>query len=472
MRSRHSSQVPLLAWIGEAVGIIASTPMKTLLDRAAYLPGYYPSSWPVECGGNRRQKAVDGGLGARDGTPKVTTSINGRWNVMMIRRAPGELFLGGTMPAFTGPPPFGWLQRLDPETLAVMAESPQLPCGDHVWCGAIAAHQNGCIIKVNGCYMHRLDRNCHVVAERRLSVDRAHNGLLILSDGSIITKDLRLAGQGPSTVTRLHPDTLEIVGQPLALPEGSMGRIAGDATSDGEFIYIPGIEKIWRVQVEPQNLVLDRTWSPQYRIEGGNQGLSWDGCISDGALWLMDNGDIDSLRAIYGVHPNGRFANRDARLSWRRRAPWSGRLRLLRVELETGDIASIAPFAEAGGGIIAPPVHVPELNICIAWDSINGGLAGISTADGKLELAWSLDARPSMQPVVFPETGELAINDFQGGEDHLIVVDISSGQLISRAGTGSRLANGMFLTPGTDRDIYYCSTHAIARVQWARQRSV
>ena len=386
---------------------------------------------------------------------------------MMIRRGPGELFLGGTMSAFTGPPPFGWLQRLDPETLKVTAESPRLPCGDHVWCGAIAAHRNGDIIKVNGCYIHRLDRDCQVVAERRLPVDQAHNGLLILSDGTIITKDLRLAGQGHSTVTRLDPETLEIVGRPLALPEGAMGRIASDLTSDGEFIYIPGIERVWRVRVEPGNLVVDQTWSPQYRSEDGNQGLAWDGCISDGSLWLMDNGDIDSVRAIYGVHPNGRLTG-DDRLSWRRPAPWSGRQRLLRISLGTGDIAAIAPFAHAGGGIIAPPVHVPELDICIAWDSINGGLAGISTAGAKLELAWSLDARPSMQPVVFPEAGELVINDFRESEDHLIVVDLRSGELISRISTGSRLANGMFLTPGINRDIYYCSTHAIARVQWGR----
>ena len=173
--------------------------MPTALDRATRLPGYYPSSWPVECGGNRRQKASAGGLQARGATPDVTTSINGRWNVMMIRRGDDELYLGGTMPAFTGPPPFGWLQRLDPQTLDVIAESPPLPCRDHVWCGAIAAHANGDIIKVNGSVMHRLDADCQIVTERLLPVDQAHNGLLILSDGSIITKDLRLEGQGPST---------------------------------------------------------------------------------------------------------------------------------------------------------------------------------------------------------------------------------------------------------------------------------
>ncbi len=441
----------------------------TATDRVAPLPGYYPSPWPVECGGNRRQKAAKGGLHARDATTDVTTIRNGRWNVMMIRRAPGELYLGGTQPAFTGPPPHGWLQKLDPESLAVLAESPPLPCGEHVWCGAIAAHRNGDIFKVNGSYLHRLDPACQVVVERRLPVDQAHNGLLILSDGSIVTKGLRLAGQGPSTITRLSADGLEVMAT-LELPEGSMGRIAADLTTDltgdGEFIYIPGIEHVWRIRVERESLAIDESWSPRYRTEGGDQGLSWDGCISDGALWLMDNGDIDSLRAIYGRHPNGRFAAPDKRLSWRRPAPWSGPQQLLKVDLATGETETIRPFGTPGGGIIAPPVHVPEHKMCIAWDSINGGLAGVATGGEGLEVAWTLDARPSMQPVVFPDTGELVINDFQDGDDALIVVNIATGEVISRVNTGSAVANGMFLTAGGDQDIYYCSTLTISRVRW------
>ena len=34
------------------------------------------------------------------------------------------------------------------------------------------------------------------------------------------------------------------------------------------------------------------------------------------------------------------------------------------------------------------------------------------------------------------------------------------------AATGSRIANGMFLSPGGDRDIFYCSTLGFARVVW------
>ena len=42
-----------------------------------------------------------------------------------------------------------------------------------------------------------------------------------------------------------------------------------------------------------------------------------------------------------------------------------------------------------------------------------------------------------------------------------------TGALIDSVSTGSRLANGMFLTPGGDRDVYYCSTFAAARVRWS-----
>jgi hypothetical protein len=42
--------------------------MTTSLDRLNPSPGYWPSAWPVECGGNRRQKARTGRLDAARGT--------------------------------------------------------------------------------------------------------------------------------------------------------------------------------------------------------------------------------------------------------------------------------------------------------------------------------------------------------------------------------------------------------------------
>lgn len=438
----------------------------THLDREERHPGYWPSAWPVECGGNRRQKASPGRLDAAHGTAAVTTSKNDRWNVMVIERDPGEWFVGGTMAAFSGPPPFGWVQRIDAESLDPIATSPDLPCGDHVWCGAILAHANGTIHSVNGSYLHCLDpTDLSIIAEAELPADRAHNGLLSLSDGTLITKDLRLEGQGGTTITRLDPTSLEVL-DTMVLPEGSMGRIAADRTATGDHLYVPGTEHLWRLDITADAMTIDE-WQPRYRNTNDHWGLAWDSCISDGAAWVMDCGDIESVRMIHHVEPNGRYPEPPGRaMSWRRDAPWPGAQRLLRVPLDGSEVQAIEPFGTAGGGIIAPPVHVPEHHMAIAWDSINGGLAGVSTEDD-LAVAWHVDARPSMQPVVFPDSRELVINDFTAeGSDDIIVVDIISGEVLDRVATGSRIANGMFLTAGGARNIFYCSTLYLSHVTW------
>lgn len=370
------------------------------------------------------------------------------------------------MPAFSGPPPFGWVQKYDPTTLEPLVESPPLPCGEHVWCGAILVHADGSIMSVNGSFLHRLDPDdLSIICERELPVNRAHNGLLALSDGTLVTKDLRLEGQGGTTLTFLEPTNLEVT-ETLVLPEGSMGRIAADFENGVDSVYVPGTEHIWKIDVN-QGKPEVADWTCRYRNSNSDSGLAWDSCVSDNHLWIMDCGDIEGVRAIHRTLPNGRFDEPAGKLlSWQRPAPWASPQRLLRVNQETGRLDMVEPFGHSGGGIIAPPVHLHDQQIVVAWDSINGGLAGISTAED-LEVLWHLDARPTMQPVVFPESGELVINDFtQAQSDDLIVVDTKTGELLSRVSTGSRIANGMFLAAGEERDIYYCSTLYWARVSW------
>ena len=383
---------------------------------------------------------------------------------MVINRGPGEWYVGGTMPAFSGPPPHGWVERFDPVTLEPVRRSPALPCGEHVWCGAILAHANGSIYSVNGNALHRLDPDELTIQAERTLVDCSHNGLLSLADATLLTKDLRLEGQGSTTVSRYDPDTLEPVGAPLVLPEGSMGRIAADMGDDGfDRVYVPGTEHVFRIRIDGSSMVLE-DWRPRYRTAGGPHGLAWDGCLAGDSIWLMDNGDVASVRHIHSTFPNGRF-DIPPELSWRQAAPWVGPQRLHRADVGTGEVQSVAPFGTPGGGIIAPPVVIPEWERAIAWDSINGGLAGVHTES--LAVEWSLDVRSSMQPVVFPESGELVINDYGAdGIDWLVVVDVATGELLDRVDTGSRIANGMFLTAGADRDVYYCSTLSLARVAW------
>ena len=115
--------------------------------------------------------------------------------------------------------------------------------------------------------------------------------------------------------------------------------------------------------------------------------------------------------------------------------------------------------------------------MAIAWDSVNGGLAGVEVPEAApprdISVAWHLDVRPSMQPVVYPESGELVINDFRvpanGGppSDDLVVVDMVTGSLVDRVPTGSRVANGMFLSAARDRRVLYASTMAVALIAWS-----
>ena len=64
-------------------------------------------------------------------------------------------------------------------------------------------------------------------------------------------------------------------------------------------------------------------------------------------------------------------------------------------------------------------------------------------------------------------SGEPVINDFTvDGSDDVIVVDIATGELVDRVATGSRIANGMFLTAGADRDVFYCTTTTVAHISW------
>lgn len=375
---------------------------------------------------------------------------------MFVQRNEGELYLQGTVNP-EDPRAYGWVERVDPITLEPTAASGELSCGGHVWCGAVAVHANGDVYTVNGSYVHRLSPDCAVVTERRLPVDWAHNGFLILPDGSLVTKDLRLEANGPSTVTLLSAD-LEVV-DVLALPESSMGRIAADVGR----IVVPGSEHLLAVEAVDGRLVLDDGWRPRYRTTGDDQGLAWDSCLAAGYAWLMDNGDIAGVREIYSVHPNGHFPDARRPLGLGRPTPWSGAQRVLRVDLATGDLAAFSPFGLPNGFIIAPPLFVEPQGLLVCWDSGNAKLAALRV-DGSV--VWMRDTRVTMQPIVYPGSGELVVNDFvgPGAGDDLVVLDVATGEELARAATGASVANGMFLTPGWNRDVYYCTRWHVARV--------
>jgi hypothetical protein len=433
------------------------------IDIDAPLRGYFAESiYPVECGGPRRQKAPRShGLGLRPNEALLSTSRNtGLWNVYFIWRGAEELYLYGTS-AVGDPTPCGWIERVNPITLEPISRSLDLPCGGHIWCGGLVAHANGDLYVANGNRVHRLSPGLDVLAECVLPVDGAFNGLLILSDGKLVTKDLRLDGAG-SQLVLLDPDTLEVV-QTLPMAEPSMGRFAIDPADDADHLYVPGIEHLFRFRYENARLSADPAWQPRYRTDDVQQGPCWDISIGLGSVWIQDNGDVDFVRNMLASHPVGSVGFAPSM-----GGPRTGPVRLLRFGIDdASDTDVVTPTPEVCGWNVAPAVIVPHRRIVVSYDT---GAAQVVAyryhQPGKLERLWSASIANWWQPLVYPDTAEIVLDDYKFDEmdDNIVILDLETGKEKARVRTGCPVPSGMIPCPGAERDLYYSSNLGVARI--------
>lgn len=444
----------------------------TALDYRSDLAGYYPSIWPAECGGPRRQKATRApglGLGPGDRLRATTRFMDdSRWPVMFVHRAPGELYLqGGTVPGQSSVS-YGWVEKLNPETLAPERRSRNLPSGGHNWCGAVCVHENGDLYVVNGNYCHRLSPDLDVVAEHRLQTENAHNGHVVLSDGNLVMKDIQNDPGQRSVFTVLDPD-LKVVDR-FELPWNSVGRFSSDRRDGRDVLYATSPTTIHRLIYQDGRLRLDEDWRFAYSIPGQDQGFAWDSALADDCAWFMDMGENASIRTILGSRPIGTAplappAPEDGPFG---RATHSAPQRVFRVSLsDPADHDVLTPFGLAAGNIIAPPLYDAERKILVAFDSRNAKVgAWRYGGPGRLEPLWRQDWLNSSQLTLFPDTGELVLDDCSTlGTWDAVVVDIETGRERGRVDTGCLLSGGMWYTPGLDRDLYTSSAYGgIARV--------
>ena len=432
----------------------------TALDRAGPMPGYYPSAWPCECGGPRRQKAAAGlGLNLQpDEELKATTrETAGRWPVMFVQRGAGELYLQGGAQPFQSDESFGWLEKVDPVSLETLGSSPKLPSGGHNWCGAVVVHENGDLYVTNGRYCHRLSPDCEVVAERELPIDCAYNGLLILSDGNLIMKDIQLSE--PSHFSVLEPDKLEEVDR-FEFPANSVGRICIDATPEGEFVYATSDTNVYRLRYAQGKLELDDAWSGSYDLPGEDQSFAWDTSVGDDSVWFMDMGGAVGAYALLTPRPIGSMPPALHEIA-------IGPQHVFRMSTDdANDRDALTPFGLPDSGIVAPPLYDQESHVLVAYDSNNGKLGGWRYgAPGELTQLWAKDVRNLQQPMLFAETRELIVNDIKEDGDYVVVLDLETGEERGRVHSGAAQSAGMFFCPGWDRDVYYVTLFGqIARI--------
>ena len=432
----------------------------TELDRSGPIPGYYPSAWPCECGGPRRQKSAAGaGLHLQPGeTLKATTQRrDSRWPVMFVQRDAGELYLQGGMLPFQTDASYGWLEKVDPISLEPIARSPELPSGGHNWCGAVVVHENGDLYVTNGGYCHRLSPDCAVVAERKLPKDCAYNGLLILPDGNLIMKDIQLSE--PSHFSVLEPERLEEV-ERFEFPANSVGRISMDMTPDGDFVYATSDTRVYRLRYAAGKLELDDAWSGDYDLPDQDQSFAWDTCVGDDSVWFQDMGAVPGALAILTPRPVGTGTMSPG-------TPSSGSLHVFRFACgDASDRTTLTPFGLPRGSTPAPPLYDQDSHVLVAFDPANGQLGAWRYENGVgLRELWRKDIRNRQQPMLFAETRELIVDDVQDDGDYVGVHDLETGAERGRVHSGAAQSSGMFFCPGWDRDVYYATLFGeVARI--------
>ena len=413
-------------------------------------PGYHASPWPGEDGGPARRVVPRArGLGLTPGERLVATSRPCPIANMVVLREPGEVFLqGSTSP---GPDGAAFVERVHPESLETLARSPDLPAGGQWWPGGIAAHRNGYLYVTHGRFCHQLDPDLRVVASRELPREAPYNSLLILSDGTLVMKDLQRAPARESAFVALDPDGLRQIGPEVVIPEPSVARISAECDPvAGDVVYAVGDRRVFRFRWRDGALVRDADWAPTYRTAPDDQQqFGWDAVLVDGAAWFMDNGSND-------------FAG-----SFRGRGHARGPLHLVRASLrDPADVRCEVPFGLAHGTIVNPPLVEPRRRIVVAFDSGNDRVAGFRYGDGPgLVRLWEHAFGTSSHFICWPDTGEIMVNDHRDDAgDHAVVLDVESGEERGRVAVQSPLQSAVFPAAGFGRDLYWCSFSTVARV--------
>lgn len=411
----------------------------------------WPSPWPAEDGGpHRRQIAASpvAGWGLAPGEGIEVTHRDAPGTTMVVLRDHDEVYVlrhgfGDDAPA--------WVEQIDPITLEVLRQSPEL-AGGPMWPGGLAAHGDGSLHVVFGNHAHRLAADTSVLASTELPRRLPYNSFVTLPDGHLVTKDFagRRPGQPeapavPAELLVLHPATLAIVAR-LDLPEPSTARLS----ADGDDLYVVGHSSLFRVRWDGTSLVLDADLVAPYRTLDG-QTYGWDSVIALGAAWFLDDGEgTDRF--------NGAFGGQGIST-----AP----LHVVRVDLATGAVTLTEVCGQPGGLIANPPLVDDGRRIVVGFDSGNGVMTAFDIGDdGALTQRWQRHQHHASHLLLLPDTGEVVSGDHDRGRmaDQVVVLDIETGVEKARADTGSPLQAVVFPAVGWHDDVYVCSMSTLSRV--------
>lgn len=410
--------------------------------------GYLGTVWPGEDGtAQRLQQAPPAAtLGLRSGEKLHATSRRTWISTMTLLGAPGEVYLltHSALRERLGLPTTACVERIHAQTLQTMARSPRL-AGGPMWPGGMAIHRNADIYVVYGRYLHRLDRACQPRGQFRLPLNQPYNSFVILDNGLIVTKNL--SEKSPAQLSVIDAETLQPVCADTLCPQASMARLS----ALGNTVYVVGVRSVFRYHwhAERRALVLDADWQLDY-VGQSQQSYGWDMVLDGQNAWFMDNGKhryvIKMIGNAVGATPN----------------------RLIRVSLrDASDHQMLDVCGLARGSITNPPLIDVQRKIVIGYDSANRHLQAwryFEDARALTPLWHKTSFGCASHMLLYPQSGELVINDYRRGGEEVVLLAIESGRELARVRCGGRMQGVVFPSPGWDRDVYWSSMDRLTRI--------
>lgn len=376
---------------------------------------------------------------------------------MTVLGAPGEVFLmtHSVLRSHLGLSTSANVSLIDPITLKTVRQSVPL-AGGPMWPGGMAVHANGSLIVVYGRYAHKLDRQCNLLKSYLLPIHEAYNSFVVLDNGLVVTKNLSSSTQ--AQLTTLNPETFKSACNDVICPEASIARLS----AIGNTVYVVGVSRVWRYHWHDasQRLVRDTKWQCHY-LQNASQSYAWDMVIEGDHGWLMDNGQHNYLMSMLGAGQN--------------KSP----NRLIRISLKQTDSFQTWPVSGLPfGSVTNPPLVDVARRIVVGFDSANRHLKAwrmISSPDSsdiQLQEIWHLpEMGAASHMLLFPNSGELCVNDYERFNEQVVVLDIETGREKSRVRTGGWMQGVVFPSPGWHHDFYWCSMDRLTRVFQATPRT-
>lgn len=145
-----------------------------------------------------------------------------------------------------------------------------------------------------------------------------------------------------------------------------------------------------------------------------------------------------------------------------------GANRLIRVSLrDAAEHQAIDVCGAPGGSVTNPPLVDLRRRIVVGYDSANRHLRAwrFEPHGGALQPLWHKRGFGcASHMLLYPDTGELLVNDYRRLGEEVVLLDIASGNGLSRARSGGLTQGVVFPSTGWNRDLCWSSMGRLARI--------